>query len=80
VNDYAFYGPGGASWTVPYAASAYALAAQADPNITPDQFWLLAVKTGRRIQMESHSRAASVGPVLDMEALIKALPPKGPVK
>jgi subtilisin family serine protease len=27
VNDYVFYGPGGKSWTVPYAAGAYALAA-----------------------------------------------------
>jgi hypothetical protein len=75
VNDYAHYGPGGTSWTVPYAAGAYALTAQADPNITPEQFWSLAVKTGRRIQMKFHGQDVSVGPVLDMEALIKALAP-----
>jgi hypothetical protein len=38
---------------VPYAAGAYALAAQVAPDITPEQFWSLALKTGRHVQMNT---------------------------
>ncbi len=80
VNDYAFYGPGGVSWTVPYAAGAYALAAQVAPDITPEQFWSLAVKTGHHVRMKDNGRDVAAGQILDMAALIKALAEKEPVK
>jgi hypothetical protein len=76
VNDYVFYGPGGASWTVPYAAGAYALAAQVAPDITPEQFWSLALKTGRNVQAKSNGRDVAVGPLINMAALVKALADK----
>lgn len=79
-NDYVFYGPGGSSWTVPYAAGAYALAAQVAPDITPERFWSLALKTGRHIQMKYNDRDVTAGPIIDMAALIKALAEKGPTK
>jgi hypothetical protein len=73
VNDYVFYGTGGASWTVPYAAGAYALAAQVAPDITPEHFWSLAVKTGRNVQAKYNGRDVAFGPIIDMAALVKAL-------
>ncbi|MHB9030832.1 MAG: S8 family serine peptidase, partial [Candidatus Latescibacterota bacterium] len=36
VDDYAFYRQGGWSWSIPYIAGMYALAAQVKPSITPD--------------------------------------------
>jgi hypothetical protein len=37
-EDYVFDVPGGMSWTVPYLAGMYALAAQVRPDITPEVF------------------------------------------
>jgi len=76
VNDYVFYGPGGKSWTVPYAAGAYALAAQVAPDITPERFWSLALKTGRKVQAKYDGRDVDAGQILDTVALIKALAEK----
>ncbi len=68
-DEYVFYGQGGWSWSIPYIAGVYALAAQVDPNVTPDQFWALAMKTGRTIQRNE----GPLGPILDPVALIAAL-------
>ena len=73
VNDYVYYGTGGLSWTVPYAAGAYALAAQVCPEITPEQFWSLALKTGRTIQLNHDGKMIPLGPILDPVALVDAL-------
>jgi hypothetical protein len=80
VKDFVFYGSGGASWTVPYAAGAYALAAQVDAEITPEQFWSLAIKTGRNVRAKYNGRDVAVGPIIDMAALVKALVEKERVK
>jgi hypothetical protein len=80
TNDYVFYGPGGSSWTVPYAAGAYALAAQLAPNITPEQFWSLAIKTGRAPLGKDRGRKVESGRILDFAALVKALTERGPTK
>ncbi|QOR36123.1 peptidase S8 [Clostridium sp. 'deep sea'] len=44
-TDYVFYRSGGMSWSVPYVAGLYAVACQANPNITPELFWQEALKT-----------------------------------
>lgn len=61
---YVFYRAGGQSWTIPYLAGVYALAAQVDPQITPERFLSLALRTGR------HS---PYGIMLDPVAVIKAV-------
>lgn len=76
VNDYVFYGPGGESWTVPYAAGTYALAAQVAPDITPEQFWSLAIRTGHHLQRKDNGREVDAGRILDTAVLIKALAEK----
>lgn len=68
-DEYVFYGQGGWSWAIPYIAGTYALAAQVDPNVTPDRFWALAMKTGRTIERKE----GKLGPILDPVELIAAL-------
>lgn len=69
-GNYAFYREGGMSWSVPYVAGMYALAAQVDPDITPEEFWSLALKTGRTVW---NRQTVILGPILDPAALIAAL-------
>jgi len=72
-EDYVFYRSGGWSWSIPYIAGAYALAAQVRPEITPDEFWSTALQTGTTIEVQHDGRAFSLGPILNPEALIAAL-------
>jgi len=72
-SDYAFFRQGGWSWAIPYLAGMYALAAQVDPEITPERFWALALETGRTIEVNHEGRALPLGPILDPAALIQAL-------
>ena len=51
TEDYVFYRQGGWSWSIPYVAGTYALAAQVKPDITPEEFWATALETGRTIQI-----------------------------
>jgi len=72
-NEYAFYGEGGWSWSIPYIAGVYALAAQVDPKITPERFWALAMKTGRTIQVSHEGKSLDLGPILEPAQLIEAI-------
>lgn len=74
VNDeYVFYRQGGWSWSIPYIAGVYTLAAQVDPTITPQDFWSLAMETGRTIELEHNGEIISLGPIVDPVTLIDAL-------
>ncbi len=64
---------GGWSWSIPYLAGAYCLAAQVHPSITPEEFWALALKTGRTTRIEQGGKQLPLGPILDPTALIDAL-------
>lgn len=54
VNDYVVYSSGGWSWTIPYIAGVYALACQADPDITYDEFWSIALETGKSVMLKGY--------------------------
>jgi hypothetical protein len=73
ADEYVFYRQGGWSWAIPYVAGVYALAAQVDPEITPERFWKLAMKTGRTVEVEHQGRKYELGPIVDPGALIDAL-------
>lgn len=73
ADEYAFYREGGWSWSIPYLAGMYALAAQVKPTVTPDEFWSLAVKTGRTVQLNRGGKISAFGPILDPVALITSL-------
>ena len=72
-DEYFFCSQGGWSWCTPYIAGVYALACQVKPAITPDEFWSLAVKTGRTIEIDRKGKKAPLGPIIDPVALIDAL-------
>jgi hypothetical protein len=73
VDEYVFYRQGGWSWSIPYIAGVYALAAQVDPAITPQRFWTLALETGRTIDIERGDQTFALGPIIDPTALVDAL-------
>ncbi len=73
VDEYVFYGEGGWSWSIPYIAGAYALAAQVEPKITPDRFWALALRTGRTIDLHRDGQERRFGPILNPAGLVAAL-------
>jgi subtilisin family serine protease len=76
AGEYVFYRQSGWSWAIPYIAGIYALAAQTKPTLTPDEFWLIAMKTGRTIELKQDGKAIPFGPILDPVALIAALQAK----
>jgi hypothetical protein len=71
--DYVFYRQGGWSWSIPYIAGMYALAVQVKPDITPEEFWDTALKTGKTIQLQHDGKEYEFGVILDPQALIAAL-------
>jgi hypothetical protein len=73
VDEYVFYREGGWSWSIPYIAGVYALAAQVKPRTTPDEFWRLALQTGRTIELKHEGKAIQFGPILDPIALVTEL-------
>jgi hypothetical protein len=73
VDEYAFYGDGGWSWSIPYIAGVYALAVQVEPKITPDRFWALALRTGRTIDLHRGGKERRFGPILDAAGLLAGL-------
>lgn len=73
TDEYVFYRQGGWSWSIPYIAGLYALAAQANPAIAPKRFWLRAMTTGRTIELTRDRRNIRFGPIADPVALIDSL-------
>jgi hypothetical protein len=76
ANGYLFRRQGGLSWTIPYIAGVYALAAQVVPDITPKVFWATAIQTGRTVRAAAGKGRSPLGPILDPIALIAALQSK----
>jgi membrane protease YdiL (CAAX protease family) len=72
-REYVFYRAGGLSWSIPYIAGVYALAAQVDPGITPHNFWNLAMRTGRTITLRRGTEAIPFGPIIDPQAIVGTL-------
>ena len=72
-TEYVFYREGGWSWSIPYIAGVYALAAQVNPKITPELFWSQAMKTGRTIALKHDGKTFPFGPILDPVALMNTL-------
>lgn len=62
---------GGMSWSTPWLAGMYALAKQAKPDVTPEEFWDAAKKTSD----ECHNNDSNVyvGRVINPQKLIEAI-------
>jgi hypothetical protein len=76
TEDYAFYRVGGWSWSIPYLAGMYTLAAQVIPDITPKEFWDAALKTGKTIPIQHDGKEYQFGVILDPQGLIEELKSK----
>jgi hypothetical protein len=72
-DDYAFYRQGGESWSVPWIAGLYALACQVKPDITPEDFWAAALRTGRTIRIHNDGTKVDFGTIANPVALIESL-------
>lgn len=73
VHDYVFYRHGGWSMSIPYLAGLYALACQVQPNVTPQCFWKMALKTGERTVREVRGTRVAFGVVINPLHLLKGL-------
>jgi hypothetical protein len=73
IEDYVFYREGGWSWSIPYLAGMYALAAQVNPDITPEKFWNAALKTGKTISIQHDGKEYPFGIILNPQALIEEI-------
>jgi hypothetical protein len=73
TNDYVFIRTGGWSWSIPYLAGMYALAAQVKPDITPEEFWSTAMETGKTIELQHDEEQIPFGPILNPIGLVTAL-------
>lgn len=72
-TDYVFYAHGGWSWSVPWLAGLYALACQVNPNITPEQFWAAALKTGETISLHHDGAEIPFGTIANPAVLMEAV-------
>jgi len=71
TNEYVFYRQRDWIWSIPYIAGIYALAAQVEPDITPEKFWNLSKKTGRTIKLNHKGESLSFGSIIDPVRLIR---------
>ncbi|MBF0208361.1 MAG: hypothetical protein HQK53_15900 [Oligoflexia bacterium] len=62
ANDYYFSRIGGASWAPPFVAGLYALTCQIKKDITPENFWKLAILTSDSVK--------DIGNIINPERLI----------
>ena len=72
-SDYMFSAIGGWSWSVPYIAGLYALACQAEPDITPERFWAAALETGDTNSIEKDGGKYVLGKIANPVRLIESL-------
>ena len=75
AEDYAYYPDGGLSWTVPYVAGLYALACQAQPEVTLEAFMAAAESTAVPLFTEVGGAPYQYGRALDPAALLAQLTP-----
>lgn len=74
TEDYANWIDGGYSWVVPYLSGVYALARQVKPDITPEEFYTLAMETSSDIPYtDGFGKEYTLYNLIDPPALIAAL-------
>lgn len=75
-DAYAYYSEGGMSWVIPYVAGLYALAYQAHPGVTYEEFVAAARETAQTAVFHQNGKEHPLGKALDPAALIAALEEK----
>jgi len=72
-DEYVFYRYGGFSWVVPYISGLYALACDANPEVTPELFWKTAMETSKATKVEYKSKTFEIKHVVSPVDLIEKL-------
>lgn len=62
---------GGMSWSTPWLAGMYVLAKQADPNITPERFWSIALETSD--ECRNNDDNTYVGRIINPQKIIETI-------
>lgn len=62
---------GGMSWSTPWIAGTYVLAKQANPNITPEEFWRIALETSD--ECRNNDDNTYVGRLINPQKLIETI-------
>lgn len=75
--DLRYYPRIGLGVALPWAAGMYALAVQADPKVTPEQFLKAAHDTGDYVTVRQNDKAYQLGPILNPGRLIAAVKGSG---
>ena len=71
-NSYRYEGnDGGMSWSTPWLAGTYVLAKQANPNITPEEFWKVALETSD--ECRNNDDNAYVGRMINPQKIIETI-------
>lgn len=73
VSQYAYYRQGGWSWVVPYLEGVYALGLQVRPDLTPTEFYRVALATGSYSTVTRDGKSYRFGPIINPGALIAKL-------
>ena len=73
VQDYVFHRVGSADFASAYVAGLYALACQANPTVTPEDFMKAAMDTGREKAVEKYGLKRTMKYILDPLKLIKRI-------
>lgn len=71
--DTVYYSVGGMSWAVPYLAGVYALALEARPELTPEEFWEAAYDTAVTVPVEKDGKTYTLNRVIQPLPLLQKL-------
>lgn len=72
-RDYVFRREGRWNLMVSYLAGLYALCCQVRPDVTPEQFWAVAIETGDPVRMGRYGRGRPLGLLANPRRLVRAL-------
>jgi hypothetical protein len=73
ADEYAFYRIGGWSWVVPYLEGLYAMGLQVKPDLTPEEFYKIALETGTYKDVTRDGKTVTFGPIINPVGLITKL-------
>lgn len=75
-EEYVYYPQGGWSWSIPYIAGLYALACQVKSDVTPEEFWEVALATGDSVELEKDGKIKTLSTIVNPIKLIEKLQEK----
>jgi hypothetical protein len=72
ADEYTFFRTSGWSWGIPYIAGLYTRSCQVKSDITPSEFWDIALMTGDKL-IKQMDNERNIGKIVNPEKLIDEL-------